>query len=577
VLAAVAAVWITVDADFLAHPGWLAAQKADLILGPVFVGLYWLSRRPQSRFGPILIAVGFVGALYVLQSSSNRWLYGAGILWETVVGIAAYVLILTFPTGRLDGLASRLILLAAVLLALVPATVIDLLLPHVNAGGSISGCRVLCPENALAVTSNPTLALHLFDIFRYAVIALALATAALLIWRFVTGTPPQRRAFAIGAPVALVFLLFQATFHLLALVAPDATHLRTVVAWALVAARSAIWYGFLAALIAAQLFAARALQRLVRRALQRPEQRELEGMLREPLGDPRLRLAFWDGKTESWTITDGKHTLQRPTPDSGLDLIVVEQFGRPAVAILHDAQLTDDPELLETAGAVALLAAEAAELDTAWHDALQELRASRARIVASAQQERLRLERNLHDGAQQRLFGIQIKLEAAREQASDERLAHELEDVAEEATAAVEDLRTLARGLYPTALRERGLADGLRSIARGVAIPVKIVDRGVGRCNESVEEAVYFCALEAIQNTMKHGGPGAHATVTLERRGANLEFTIADDGAGFDWSHRVEGIGFVSMEDRIGAVGGTLEVSSEPGRGTIVRGVVPDP
>src|SRR5436190_22764188 len=94
VLAAVAAVWVTLAADFPAHPGWLAVQKADFILGPVLIGLYCVHRRPQSRFGTVLIAFGFVGALYVLQSSDNRWLFGTGLLWENVVGVAAYVLIL---------------------------------------------------------------------------------------------------------------------------------------------------------------------------------------------------------------------------------------------------------------------------------------------------------------------------------------------------------------------------------------------------------------------------------------------------------------------------------------------------
>jgi hypothetical protein len=117
VAAAVAAVWVTLEAHFLAHPGWLAAQKADLLLGPVFIGLYWLRRRPQSRFGPMLIAFGFVGAVYVLHSSSNPWLFSAGLAWETVIGLATFVLILTFPTGRLDGAAAKLIVLAVLRLS----------------------------------------------------------------------------------------------------------------------------------------------------------------------------------------------------------------------------------------------------------------------------------------------------------------------------------------------------------------------------------------------------------------------------------------------------------------------------
>src|SRR5207248_605647 len=119
------------------------------------------------------------------------------------------------------------------------------------------------------------------------------------------------------------------------------------------------------------------------------------------------------------------------------------------------------------------------------------------------------------------------------------------------------------------------LPDGLRLFAHELAIPMKIVDRGVGRYDASVEEAFYFCTLEAIQNTTKHGGPGAHATVTLEGREGSLEFAVADDGAGVDRSRHGDGVAFVSMQERIGAVGGTLEVSSE-GRGTTVRGIVPD-
>src|SRR5690349_24977093 len=102
VAASAAALWVTLSADFLSYPGWLAAQKADFILGPVLAGLYWCHRRPQSRFGPMLIGFGFVGAFYVLQSASNGWLFSVGLLAETVIGLATRVLILAFPTGRLD-------------------------------------------------------------------------------------------------------------------------------------------------------------------------------------------------------------------------------------------------------------------------------------------------------------------------------------------------------------------------------------------------------------------------------------------------------------------------------------------
>ena len=205
---------------------------------------------------------------------------------------------------------------------------------------------------------------------------------------------------------------------------------------------------------------------------------------------------------------------------------------------------------------------------------IEELRASRARIAESAQQERLRLERNLHDGAQQRLLAIQIKLEAAREHADGE-LARELEEVAADASAAVEDLRALAHGLYPAVLHEQGLGVALRSIAYEAAIRVDVDDRAAPRCSPPVEQAVYFTALEAVQNATKHAGRGARVTVTLEPSTDGLAFAVADDGAGFDPARQGDGFGIVSMRDRIGAVGGELTIVSAPGQGTTVRGVVP--
>jgi signal transduction histidine kinase len=572
VAAAGAAVWVTATADFLAYPWWLAVQKADFILGPVLIGLYWVRRRPESRFGPILIAFGFVGAVYVLQSASDSWLFGAGLLWENVVGLAAYVLILTFPTGRLDGVASKLILLAAVVGAVLPAIVILLLLPQVGAGGSISGCSALCPENALAITSNPSLALDLWEVFRYVVIGVALATAALLIWRLVRGTPPQRRAMAIGAPIALLFLSLQVTFHLLALVAPDATTSREVVAWAFAGARAALWYGFLAALIAAQLFAARVLQRLVRESLRRPSRRELETLLRDSLGDPRLRLGFWDGKSGTWS---GEDELRRQ-PESRLDLKVSTVDGRPAVAIVHDEQLNDDPELLQTAAAVALLAAENAVLDRAWKDEHEELRQSRSRIVRAGDRERRKLERNLHDGVQQRLVAIAIQLKLASERAAaDPALQKRLVGIEERASEAADELRKISHGIYPPVLSDYGLVEALKRHGAPTGESLTVHAVGLSRHPPEVESAIYYCCLEAIQNATKHGGPHPTISIVLEERTYELTFHVSDDGPGFDASEVPGGTGFENMRARLGALDGRLSIVTSPGAGTTISGTVP--
>src|SRR5215217_3891414 len=440
-----AALWVTLSADFLSYPGWLAVQKADFILGPVLAGLYWCRRRPQSRFGPILIGFGFIGALYVLQSASNSWLFSIGLLAETVIGIATRVLILAFPTGRLDRPA-KVILVISILVSPLPAVVSQLLSPESGAGASISGCIQACPTNEFAVTSNPELAANLLEVFRFGVIFASSLTAGLLIWRFVTGTPPQRRALAIGTPIALLFLVLQIAFQILAALDAPQSVFSDVVKWGIVGARAALWYGFLAALIAAEVFAARAMKRLVGQSLRERSRDELEAMLRGPLGDPDLRLVFL-----------GSQEGSLPT-EPGRAVKIMRHGGTPAVAIIHDPQLNDDPELLEAAGAVALLAAENAALDAGWTEALQELERSRARLVRAADDERRKFERNLHDSVQQQLISIMLRLEIEAEEGDLSSSNRErLVEIVHSVEAALAEVREVAHGLYPPLLTSAGL------------------------------------------------------------------------------------------------------------------------
>jgi signal transduction histidine kinase len=573
VVAAVVAVWVTLEAEFLAYPGWLAAQKADFILGPVFIGLYWLRRRPLSRFGPMLIAFGFVGALYILQSASNSWLFSIGLLAETVIGLATRVLILAFPTGRLDRPA-KVILVISILVSPLPAVVNQLLSPQTGAGASISGCRQACPSNEFAVTSNPELAADLLDAFRFGVIIASSLTASLLIWRFVKGTPPQRRALAIGTPIALLFLAFQITFQLLGALDAPQSDFSEFVKWGFAGARAAIWYGFLFALVAAQLFAGRALERLVRASLRRPSQRELETMLREPLGDPRLRLVFREEARPD--AKDGGLALQSTEPGSDRDLTVVERNGTSAVAILHDVQLNDDPELLQAAGAVALLAEENADLDAAWNNAVEQLQQSLARIVRVGDNERRKLERNLHDGVQQRLVAIRVKLALASQLADlDPVVRSRLDGIGQSVEEALEELREVSHGLYPPVLSDWGLVKALESIQRPSVAPLAIRATGIGRYPAELESAVYYCCLEAIQNATKHGGYAVHVTVTLREDADELRFEVSDDGPGFDLPTVRMGTGLQNMQDRLGALDGHLSIVTAVGQGTVVSGSVP--
>jgi signal transduction histidine kinase len=562
IAASAAAVWVTLAADFLTYPGWLAAQKADFILGPVLAGLYWCRRRPQSRLGPILIGFGLIGALYVLQSASNSWLFSIGLLAETAIGLATRVLILAFPTGRLDRPA-KVVLVISVLVSPLPAVVNQLLSPQSGAGASISGCRQACPSNEFAVTSNPELAADMLEAFRFGVIFASGLTAGLLIWRFVKGTPPQRRALVIGTPIALLFLAFQIAFQLLGVLDAPQSVFSEFVKWGIVGARAALWYGFLAALIAAELFAARALKRLVGQSLRGPSRDELEVMLRGPLGDPDLRLIFL-----------GDEVAPLPT-EPGRDVKVVRHEGAPAVAIIHDPQLNEDPELLDAAGAVALLAAENAELEAGWTAALQDLERSRARLVRAADDERRKFERNLHDSVQQQLISIKLRLEIEAEEGDLSSSNRErLVEIVHSVEAALAEVREVAHGLYPPLLTSSGLPAALRRFREHAASPPDVVAVGVGRYPPEIESAVYYCCLEAIQNAMKHGGRGVHVSVALAEGDGDLTFRVVDDGPGFVVGE-VRGHGLQNMEDRLGALGGRLTIATAPGRGTTISGRVP--
>ena len=207
---------------------------------------------------------------------------------------------------------------------------------------------------------------------------------------------------------------------------------------------------------------------------------------------------------------------------------------------------------------------------------LEALRESRARIVDAGARERLRLERDLHDGAQNRLVAIQLKLARIREEAGTAPVASRLDEIMDDLEAAVEELRALGHGIYPRALREGGLRDALGALAESSPITVQLSVEDVGRHAATVEEAVYFCAREALQNAAKHAGRGAQVTLSLRRRQDGLEFEIADDGSGFDPREQSDGYGLASMHDRLAAVGGELTIIAAPGQGTHIRGGVPD-
>jgi signal transduction histidine kinase len=207
---------------------------------------------------------------------------------------------------------------------------------------------------------------------------------------------------------------------------------------------------------------------------------------------------------------------------------------------------------------------------------IEELRASRQRLVAAQDEERRRIERNLHDGVQQQLVALNVQLgllgkTADRDPAKVPALAAHLQG---RATEALEDLRDLARGIYPPLLADQGLAAALESQARKAAVPTSVATDGIGRYDQAIESAVYFCSLEALNNVAKYAG-ASRARIELTQLDDRLLFTVRDDGVGFDPNVTAYGTGLQGMADRLDAIGGSIAVDSQPGAGTVVTGTVP--
>jgi signal transduction histidine kinase len=261
-----------------------------------------------------------------------------------------------------------------------------------------------------------------------------------------------------------------------------------------------------------------------------------------------------------------------------LGLIVAERrSGAPALPADADATLK---ELAREVG----VAINNARLDSALEATLEDLRqhaealeASRARIVAASDAERRRIERDIHDGVQQYLVAISVKARLARQlnDRDPKRAAQLLEELGQEISRALDELRTLAHGIYPPLLASEGLGAALVAASRRAVIPTRVQADGIGRYPPELEAAVYFCCLEALQNAGKYAGEGASATVQLRQDGDTLVFDVADSGAGFDLKTQSRGAGMTNMMDRVGAVGGSLKVDSSPGRGTTVSGTIP--
>jgi signal transduction histidine kinase len=554
-LAALALV-TTSDRDDAAAAAWIVLA---LTLGWGFAGAgifaWW--RRPENRTGPLMTLVGFMWFLGALGSADAAWAYTAGLalsgLW---IGALVHMLV-AFPTGRVEPGLER----AVVLLGWVWAAALPPLLLLVTARPD--DCRD-CPENLLLVWDN--------DAASTVLQAVALAIAAVLLtglgivlvrrWRGYGAV--QRRALApviwTACAVAVVGLvsLLPAAFG-----AEDVSELADAVLTVLI---TALPFAFLVGLMRSSLSRAGAVSAL----FERLGGAGVRDALAEALGDPSLTLAYWLPGSGRYVDAEGRPVaLDVP----GRAVTEIERDGAPVAALIHDPALLEDRELVRTAGAAAALALENERLAAELRARYDDLRAASARLVAAGDAARRRIERDLHDGAQQRLVSLSVMLNLARRQVGPGTPTAELLDTAmAELTAGLAELRDLARGIHPALLTERGLDQALAALAARAPVPVAISAPLDERLPPALEAAAYFVVMEALTNVAKYASASA-AEVTIERADGEVVIDVADDGVG--GADPSAGSGLAGLADRVTALGGRLDVRSPPGGGTHVRAELP--
>jgi signal transduction histidine kinase len=300
----------------------------------------------------------------------------------------------------------------------------------------------------------------------------------------------------------------------------------------------------------------------------------LQASLRDALGDPSLEVYRWEGAMARFTDATGR-PVTPPADGAARAVLTIGTADAPELVIAHDPALRDDPGLVSAAAAAVRLAVENERLQAEVRAQLDAVTASRARIVEAQDDERRRIERDLHDGAQQRLVSLQLSLQMLRRDLgpdADPAAVAELEAASAEAAAAIADIRELARGVHPAILTESGLGAALGSLADRAPLPVVVTDELDRRLPGSVEATAYFVAAEALTNAIKHSG-ASRIDLRTWLADDQLHLDVSDDGRG--GADTMNGTGLTGIQDRVAALGGTVRLESRDGQGTRLEVALP--
>lgn len=569
----------TLEHSGLHHRGWLALVSALALGVPVAVGLFAWVRESDSRFGPLLALTGLLWGMTTLSAAGNDTIYSIGRVSLWAAELSTIYLVLSFPSSTLDSRIARRVFYAACALVVCLYLPTALLVAQYDQPFPWTTCVHGCQSNAfMVVNSEPGVIHSLVSPIRDALAAAVFASViAVLAVRIRNASHLLRVTLVPVLAAAIVgFSTGSVVFgrHFI----PESTAL--ALEFASLLSIPLISVGFLVGLLRRRLLEGRMLTDLTVSLADEPDPVQLQASLSRILEDPTLEIRLANAADpDTWRGIDGEWAPP-PIPSEGRDVIEIPS-PHPNAAIIYDAALTTPPGLIEAVGALVAAELDRGKLENALGESVREVSESRSRIAAAGDKERQRLERDLHDSAQQQLIVLRIQLELESERlGQDPRASAHLSELGKRIDTILEEIRSVSRGIYPALLADAGLEGALRAAAMHSQVPAAVDADGVGRLPEEIEGAVYFCCLEAIQNVAKHAS-GAHSIrITLVREG-NLKFKVRDDGPGFSLNGNAPanedggGSGLTNMRDRVEAAGGRLRIESAPGKGTQISGELP--
>jgi signal transduction histidine kinase len=550
-----------------AEPWSVGHIAPHVLIGGIWMaaGLIALWRQPANRVGLLMSATGFLWFTDDIYWWGSPLSLTLSTLLENLGLAVAAQLFLAFPSGRLHSQVERALVALAYLDALV-VSFAELLFWDSTRDSGCGGC----PRNVLLLDANAGIESAVERVSDLLAIGVGLGIVLVLGRRWGRAGPSTRRVLA---PVlwsgALTAALTAGVVLWEDVTGTDVPGFGGV-GWPADIAYATVPVAFLIGLARTQ-FHRGAIAGLVveLRSVSGPE--DIRAALARTLGDPALELAYWLPSSRRYVDANGG--VWEP-PNSGTRAVrMLYREGEPLAAVSFDVSLLEEPELVDAAVAATELTLENTRLQAELRAQLAEVRASRARIVEAGDSERRRIERDLHDGAQQRLLAVRMVLQLARTQGRDTRALEALLNEADgEVETALAELRTLARGIHPSILTDQGLEAALAALARRAPLPVEVRVTTSGRLTAPVETAIYFLAAEALANIAKHANASHAAISVLRTEGAAL-VRIDDDGVG--GADGASGTGLRGLRDRVEALDGRLAIASPPGGGTHLRAEIP--